>query len=181
VQAAIGKALEQIVGEFKQLRPVNGWMYASTAGVYGTEYLLRATIAYYGLGANRTQDAIYPTSEADAAGQPYEGTHAYVVHFDKGQLPPVKGFWSLTMYDAGFFFVDNPLNRYNVSSRDKFKVNPDGSIDIYIQKDNPGPDKEANWLPAPAGRFVLMFRFYWPEEPIVNGTWKPPAVRRVAQ
>jgi hypothetical protein len=181
VQAATPAALEQIVAELKSLKPVNGWMYATTAGVYGTEYLLRATITYFGLGANRTQDAIYPTSEQDAEGRPYEGTHSYVIHFPKGQFPPVKGFWSLTMYDADFYFVENPLNRYTVSSRSRFEANPDGSVDIYIQKDNPGPGKEANWLPAPPGRFVLMFRFYWPEDAIANGTWTPPPVKRVTQ
>jgi hypothetical protein len=77
-------------------------------------------------------------------------------------------------------FVDNPLNRYNLSSRSNLKPNPDGSVDLYIQKDSPGPDKEANWLPTPPGRFALMFRFYWPDDSIARGTWKPPVVRKVA-
>ncbi len=84
------------------------------------------------------------------------------MHFDKGQLPPARGFWSLTMYNGDYFFVDNPLNRYTLSARDKFVENPDGSTDIYIQADSPGPDKEANWLPAPKDRFSLMLRLYWP-------------------
>jgi hypothetical protein len=110
--------------------------------------------------------------------QPYNGTNKYVIHFDKGQMPPVKGFWSLTLYDDQFFFVPNSLNRYNLSQRDKFTENPDGSTDLYIQHESPGQDKASNWLPAPEGKFALMLRFYWPEESIINGTWKPPAVKR---
>jgi hypothetical protein len=157
----------------------NGWLFSTKTGLYGTEYVQRAFITAIGLGANRPQDAIYPTSEADAAGQPYTGGSKYVLHFDKGQMPPAHAFWSLTMYNGAFFFVDNPLNRYTLSSRNKFNENSDGSVDLYLQHDNPGPDKEANWLPAPTGRFIPMFRLYWPQETppsIIDGTWKIPAV-----
>ena len=85
------------------------------------------------------------------------------------------------MYDADFFFVDNPLNRYTLSQRNKLVTNPDGSTDLYLQHENPGGQKEANWLPAPSDKFVLMLRLYWPktESPsILNGTWKPPAVQK---
>jgi hypothetical protein len=180
IQGVPKPAFEKIMAAFKDMHPVNGWMYATTVGVYGTEYLTRALVTAVGLGANRPQDAIYPTSEADADGKPYEGANKYVMHFAKGQMPPVKGFWSLTMYNAEYFFVDNPLNRYTLSSRSKFNLNADGSVDLYLQKDNPGPEKESNWLPAPAGKFVLMFRFYWPEETIINGTWQPPVVQKSA-
>ena len=98
----------------------------------------------------------------DADGKPYDGAHKYVMHFAKGQMPPAKGFWSLTMYNAEYFFVANPLNRYTLSSRNKFKHNQDGSVDLYLQNESPGKDKEANWLPAPKGKFVLMLRLYWP-------------------
>jgi hypothetical protein len=158
---------------------INGWLFSTRTGVYGTDYLQRAFITAIGLGANRPQDAIYPTSEADADGKPYVGASKYVLHFEKGQMPPAKGFWSLTMYNAEFFFVDNPLNRYTLSTRNKFKENADGSVDLYLQNANPGADKEANWLPAPAGRFILMLRLYWPQEnppSILDGTWKIPAV-----
>jgi hypothetical protein len=161
---------------------VNGWGVLLKAGVYGTDYLDRAFIAAFGLGANRPEDAIYPTSITTADGKPYDGTNKYVMHFDKGKLPPVRGFWSLTMYDAQFFFVENPLNRYNLSQRNKLKSNQDGSVDLYLQASNPGPDKESNWLPAPEGKFVLMLRLYWPNEmapSILNGTWKPPAVQQM--
>ena len=179
IQGVPKPAFEKIMAAFKGMHPVNGWMYATTAGVYGTEYLMRALVTAIGLGANRPQDAIYPTSEVDAEGKPYEGANKYVIHFAKGQMPPVKGFWSLTMYDAEFFFVANPLNRYTLSERNKLTANADGSVDLLLQKDSPGPEKESNWLPAPAGKFVLMFRFYWPEDAIINGTWQPPAVQRM--
>ena len=93
-------------------------------------------------------------------------------------MPPVKGFWSLTMYDEQFFFYPNPLNRYTLSGRNQLKFNEDGSLDLYIQHDNPGKDKEANWLPAPIGKFNLMFRFYWPEDSLIDGKWAPPAVTK---
>ena len=105
------------------------------------------------------------------------------MHFDKGELPPVDGFWSLTMYDEHYFFVANPLNRYTVSARNKFKTNADGSVDLYVQHESPGKDKEANWLPAPKDEFVLMMRLYWPKETppsIIDGTWKPPEVKQVS-
>jgi len=102
----------------------------------------------------------------------------------KGETPPVKGFWSLTMYNAEYFFVDNPLNRYTVSPRHALKYNADGSVDFYIQNESPGKDKESNWLPAPKGDLVLMMRLYWPQETnpsILNGTWQPPAAKMVAK
>ena len=89
-----------------------------------------------------------------------------MLHFPKGQMPPAKGFWSVTMYDADYFFVKNPIDRYNVSSRSDFKYNNDGSLDIYIQKDSPGKEKEANWLPAPAGKFVLKYTLDTKKNPV---------------
>jgi len=160
----------------------NAWVVTTRTGQYGTEYLQRATITAIGLGANRPQDAVYPTSEKDADGHVYTGIYCYVVHFDKGQEPPVKGFWSLTMYDDKYFFVPNPLNRFTLSQRSKFTANPDGSVDLYLQREDPGGDKQANWLPAPPGKFVPMMRLYWPSDAdpsILDGTWKPPAIRRV--
>jgi hypothetical protein len=176
-------AQDQIMGHFKDAgSDINGWTFSTKTGLYGTSYLQRAFITAIGLGANRPQDAVYPTSEVDADGKPFSGAHRYVMHFPKGQTPPADGFWSITMYDAEYFFVANPLNRYDVSPRNTFKVNDDGSLDIYIQNESPGKDKEANWLPAPKGKFILMMRLYWPRETnpsIIDGTWKPPAVKAV--
>jgi hypothetical protein len=170
-------AIEKIMAHFKNAGvDINGWTFSTKTGVYDADYLQRAFVTAIGLGANRPQDAIYPTSEKGADSKSYDGAHKYIIHFAKGQMPPVKGFWSLTMYDANFFFVPNELNRYTLSQRNDLKQNADGSIDLYMQKDSPRPDKQSNWLPAPEGKFVLMLRFYWPEESIINGTWKPPAV-----
>jgi hypothetical protein len=167
----------------KSVRSKNGWSYDSVTGIYGTDYLNRALVTAIGLGANRIQDAVYPTSLKDAEGRDYDGKNKYVVRFAKGQLPPVGGFWSLTMYDADYFFVENSINRYSISPRQNLKANPDGSVDLYIQKDSPGPDKENNWLPAPAGKFVLMLRMYWPNEKspsVINDSWTIPPVRKVS-
>jgi hypothetical protein len=175
-KAAFGK----IIGYFKDSgKQENGWNFFTKTGIYGTDYLDRAFITAVGLGANRPQDAVYPTSETAADGKPYSGANKYVMHFDKGQTPPVNGFWSLTMYNAEYFFVDNPLNRYTLSARNKLKKNSDGSVDLYVQNENPGKGKESNWLPAPSDKFVLMLRMYWPKESppsILDDTWKIPGV-----
>ena len=167
----------------KDIHDIDGWAFTTKTGIYGTDYLMRALITAIGLGANRPQDAVYPTSQKDGDGKAYDGANRYVMRFAKGQLPPVEGFWSVTMYDGGYFFVANPINRYSISARQDLKTNPDGSIDLYIQKDSPGADKEANWLPAPSGKFILMLRMYWPNETnpsIIDGTWTIPPVRKVS-
>lgn len=178
-------AQRKILGHFKTSgSDINGWIFTTKAGVYGADYLQRALITAIGLGANRPQDAVYPTSEIDAEGQPYSGSNKYVVHFPKGQTPPADAFWSITMYNGDYFFVDNPLNRYTISPRNELKYNADGSLDLYIQNESPGKSREANWLPAPQGKFVLMMRLYWPKgtaPSILDGTWKPPAVKLVAK
>lgn len=178
-------AQKKIMGHFKSAgSDINGWIFTTKAGVYGTHYVQRAFITAIGLGANRPQDAVYPTSEVDADGKPYSGANKYVVHFPRGQTPPVDAFWSITMYNSDYFFVDNPLNKYTVSPRNNLKYNADGSLDLYIQNESPGKDKEANWLPTPKGKFILMMRLYWPKESdpsIIDGTWKPPAVKVAAK
>jgi hypothetical protein len=175
-------AQEQIMGHFKAGgTDLNGWIFTTKAGVYGTDYLQRAFITAIGLGANRPQDALYPTSEVDAEGEPYSGANRYVMHFTKGQTPPVDAFWSITMYNADYFFVANRLNKYTVSPRNALEYDADGSLDIYIQNESPGKEKEANWLPSPKGKFILMMRMYWPREmapSIIDGTWNPPGVRK---
>ena len=114
-----------------------------------------------------------------SGGYEYDGNKKYVMDIDKGQFPPVNGFWSLTMYDTSYFFVPNQLNRYTPSARNKFNTNPDGSVDLYLQSDSPGKAREANRLPTPKAKFIPMFRLYWPKETqpsIIDGTWKPPAI-----
>ncbi len=182
LQSAVPVALERLTEASKQAgAPVNGWRIPSMKlGDYGTDYGTRAVVALIGLGANLPLDAVYPSAFVDADSQPLTGANRYVLRFEKGQEPPVRGFWSVTMYDPESFFVANALNRYALSSWMPFRRNADGSLDLYIQKDSPGKDKEANWLPAPEGPFNVTLRMYWPteQEPtVVNGSWKPPAIR----
>ncbi len=183
LKAVPKNAIGKIMGYFKDARKVkNGWVFSTKTGIYGTDYLDRALITAIGLGADRPQDAVYPTSETDADGKPYSGRNKYVMHFDKGQTPPVHGFWSLTMYDSRYFFAPNPLNRYTMSARNELEMNADGSVDLLLQHESPGKDKESNWLPAPADKFILMLRMYWPRETppsILDGTWTIPGVKQV--
>lgn len=163
------------------IKRINGWSYTVKAGVYGTDYLQRALVTAIGLGANRPQDAIYPTSLKPGLIEDYDGKHNYVIRFEKGKLPPVRGFWSLTMYDEQMFFVANPINRYSMSLRTNPVLEADGSLVIYVQNESPGKDREANWLPAPKGKFHLMLRLYWPDEnspSIIDGSWTIPAVEK---
>ncbi|MHC8293037.1 DUF1254 domain-containing protein [Pseudomonas sp. LB3P58] len=159
-------------------RVVNGWsMNTDTMGVYGNYYLKRAIVAQMGLGANLPEDAIYPLNIGDVEGKPLDGTNKYVLHFDKGEMPPVNAFWSITLYDPEGFQVGNALNRFAFSSWMPFKTNADGSLDIYFQHENPGKDLEANWLPAPKGGFNLTMRLYGPKPEVLNGKWSPPPVK----
>lgn len=173
-------ALNRILEKVKTMgEDVNGWHFSLQIGTYGTDYLQRAAVAVAGLGANLPQDAIYPMTGQDLEGNPLDGKNKYMVHFDRDQFPPVRAFWSLTLYNRQLFFVANPLNRYSIGPRNNLKVNPDGSVDLFIQHDSPGKDKESNWLPAPDDQFVLVFRFYWPEPEIIDGSWKVPPVKKV--
>lgn len=157
----------------------NGWSFPVKIGSYGTAYPERAAIARYGLGALTQEDAIYCQAGDDYEGRELTGSNRYILHFDTGALPPVRAFWSVTLYGPDGFFVSNPIDRYAIGDRDKLTFNKDGSLDIYIQHDTPGEDMVSNWLPAPAGSFNLSMRLYWPAPEAADGTWKPPAVRRV--
>jgi hypothetical protein len=181
-KVSYGRIMAHFMASDGDMTRENGWSFTTKAGVYGTNYIQRALITAIGLGANRPQDAIYPTSLKPDLIQDYSGEHKYTLVFPKGQLPPVKGFWSLTMYNEQMFFVDNPINRYSMSVRTNPKYSDDGSLTIYIQNESPGADLEANWLPAPKGKFHLMMRLYWPNESapsIIDGSWKVPAVTKV--
>jgi len=161
-------------------RVVNNWsVNTDTMGVYGNYYLKRAVIAQFGLGANLPEDAVYPVNLGDEAGKPLDGSGKYVLHFDKGAMPPAHAFWSVTLYDAEGYQVGNALNRFAVSSWMPFNYNGDGSLDLYFQHDSPGKDKEANWLPAPKGAFNLTMRLYAPKSEVLVGKWNPPPVTRV--
>jgi hypothetical protein len=163
----------------------NGWrILPVTVGNFGTSYQIRAIVALIALGANLSADAVYPTTYGDADGKPLNGANQYVLHFDKGKTPPVNAFWSVSMYGPDSFFVENPINRYAISSWMPLQQGSNGSLDIYIQKDSPGKDRESNWLPAPAGDFNLTLRMYWPKDKpisINDGSWVPPGVKGISR
>lgn len=186
VKAGLDRAVPAALNLMKEkvptlVRVVNGWsMNTDTMGVYGNYYLKRAIIAQAGLGANPPEDAIYPLCLFDADQQPLEGDKNYVLHFQKEEIPPVNAFWSLTMYDDQGFQVANTLNRFAIGDRDALKFNADGSLDIYIQHQSPGADKESNWLPSPpSGKLGLTMRLYAPQAPALDGRWNPPAIEKV--
>jgi hypothetical protein len=142
--------------------------------------LSRAAIAYVGLDSNTIEDAVYPTAIAHADGNPFSSDKRYLLHFDKDQIPPVRAFWSLTMYNEKQLFAANPIDRYAIGDRDKLAFNNDGSLDLYIQRDSPGKDKESNWLPAPVSDpFTMNMRLYWPKPEVLDGSWVPPRVKWV--
>jgi hypothetical protein len=185
VQAGLNRAVVDGLKLMVQKLPtlaqvVNGWqMNTDTMGVYGNYYLKRAIVAMVGLGANQPQDAIYPLNVVDADGQPMDGTHNYMLHFEKEQLPPVEAFWSITMYDAEGFQVANSLERFAIGDRDDLIYNADGSLDIYMQHASPGAGKTSNWLPSPAqGALGVTMRLYAPKAEALDGRWVPPAVKQ---
>ena len=156
----------------------------SAAANYGLTnfYILRAVAAHMGLYGNSGAEATYPTYLVDSDGAPLNASeNNYTLTFQKEELPPVKAFWSLTMYDGKTqLFIHNPLNRYllNSAMMDQFVKEKGGSIIFYIQKDSPGKDKEANWLPAPDGPFYMVIRLYGPEADTLEGKWMPPKVEK---
>ena len=102
------------------------------------------------------------------------------VTFAKGQVPPVQGFWSLTLYNDVHLFSPNALQRFSLGTKNpNLRFNADGSLTLYAGAQSPGADKEGNWLPAPSGTFSLFLRAYWPDKAILDGTWMPPAVEQM--
>ena len=155
----------------------NGWAYNLNAGKWGQDFNLRAAIAFRSLGQNTPEEALYMNTRKDADQQPLNGAKKYTITFKKGELPPVDGFWSITMYNSSDFFVENSINRNAIGNRtDGLKTAPDGSLTIYVQKDAPEANKESNWLPAPEGNFRMSMRLYVPKPEVLGGEWTPPAV-----
>ncbi|MBS1956397.1 MAG: DUF1254 domain-containing protein [Cyanobacteria bacterium SZAS-4] len=181
VEKGAADALKLMVSKLQTLgRPVNGWnMNTDSMGVYGNFYIKRAIVAMVGLGANQPEDAVYPLNIVDSDGNPLNGENKYVLHFEKADLPPVYAFWSVTMYDKDGFQAANSLNRFAISSWMNLTYNADGSLDLYLQNENPGAEKEANWLPAPKTQLGVTMRLYAPKDVALNGYWNPPAIRKV--
>jgi hypothetical protein len=160
-------------------RVENYWqMNTDTIGVYGNYYLKRAIVAMVGLGANEAVDAVYPLNIADAEGHPLDGDNDYTLRFTADELLPVDAFWSVTMYDAEGFQSANSINRFAIGDRDDLAFGEDGSLELYLQHDDPGAEKRSNWLPAPRGPLGVTMRLYAPAAPVVRGEWAPPAIRR---
>lgn len=160
-------------------REENGWQYFqhNHDEVEG-DYLRRAQIANFALGLAQPEDAIFPLTAVDAEGDHLNGAHRYLLRFEPDALPAAGALWSLALYDMDQLFVENPLDRYALGSRDDLQLGPDGSLEIVIQHDPPD-GSGTNWLPAPEGDFNLMLHMYWPSRRVLDGGWTIPPVRRV--
>lgn len=185
---AIAQGPTKVASDLKHLyltnAPTHGGYLVVSTGNYGTDYSLRAIVDKVGLGALRPDVAIYPLAQTNQLLQSLSGKNKYVLHIPAAKLPPVQagGFWSLTMYNQGGFFIANPLDRYALNDRSGLRKNADGSIDIYIQAKQPtNPAQRQNWLPAPTGAFHVIWRLYGPGNAgagILKGSgWKPPAIQ----
>jgi hypothetical protein len=184
------KAMEDTAQEMRRgfSRPAQlreGWNYPPMhLGNYGKDYPFRAVTALVGLAALEPAEAYYFGALMDKKGNLLSGENRYRLHFNKGQMPSVGAFWSISMYELTpekrSFFVENPIHRYAIGDRTKgLKYNQDGSLDILIQRHSPGRAMESNWLPAPAGLFRVSFRAYQPDQAILNGTYVIPGIQLI--
>jgi hypothetical protein len=158
----------------------NGWTAVADAAAFGTDYLNRTAVSKSSMYANTAAETQYQMRELESQGKPLDGRNRYTVTFPKGQIPPVKGFWSLTLYNDEKFFFANPLNRFSLGTKNKtLKYGADGSLTLYLSAKSPGAEHESNWLPAPAGPFSLLLRLYWPDPSVLEGKWIAPDVVQV--
>ena len=178
---AVREAQRKIAEGPIEMKGTNGWLNLLDLGKYGTDYDTRAAIAWLGLGALWAQDAVYPTAYHDADGKLLNGADKYVLHLDKNQIfPSHVGIWSISAY-SGNFYVRNAIDRYAIAPWMPLKFNADGSLDIYLQSDSPGSGKEPNWLPTPPkGPINVTIRVYWPEQSLLDGSFRIPPLRKVA-
>jgi len=159
---------------------VNGWRTNYKICPFIEDDLERAANNQYGPGAHIAEEALYFGGNADSEGAPLSGSSRYRVRFAPGQLPPVDAFWSLILYGSDFALVENSIHRYSVSDRTEgLKFAPDGSLEIAIQTE-PSTSPNANWLPAPAGRYSLILRTYQPRPEVLDQRWKPPVIEKLA-
>lgn len=158
---------------------VNDWGVFKHIGNYGKNYSLRAAFAYGGILDDHSDEALYPVTNLDSKGRLLDGNNKYTIHFDKDQVPPVKGYWSITLYSSEELFLSLPIEEHAIGSHDKLKFNKDGSLDIYIQNESPGDELEVNWLPAPKAEFTLILKYNEPEDSILKGNWNPPSIEKV--
>jgi hypothetical protein len=158
----------------------NGWLVPQAyVGRYGRNYLGRAVIARNLLGANTRAETVYPLGFTDSRGRPLRGRHRYTLRFERGRLPPVGAFWSLTMYDRDGYLYANPLDRYAIGDRTSgLRRGRDGSLTLFLQHRRPKGAARANWLPAPRGGFRVALRLYEPRRAVLSGAWRPPPLER---
>jgi len=156
----------------------HNWSTISNESAFGTDYFTRTAVAKSNILVNSPNETKYFYQDLDAGGARLNSANLYTVTFPKGAVPPVSGFWSLSIYNEHHFFVANPINRFSVGTKNKdLKLNPDGSLTIYVQAETPTDSvQRSNWLPAPAGDFSLYVRAYWPKAEILDGSWTPPPV-----
>jgi hypothetical protein len=174
----VDRALSRIL--YRSRRRHNGWgFWPANTGRFGVDYVDRAVVAAGALGANVPSEAIYPSADSDRRGRPLSGRDDYVVSFSAGELPPVRTFWSMTLYGRDLFLVPNELGRYTVGDRTEgLHYGPGRSLKIYVQHEAPRGRRRANWLPAPAGRFLLVIRLFEPRRAAIGGRWTPPRISR---
>jgi len=183
-QAAV-EADEELVAPLFQFRnyglPLPGnWITIDNGAAFGVDYFTRTAVAKSNIFVNQNGETKYFYQDLDSSGERLTGYERYAITFARGQLPPVKGFWSLTLYNEHHLFTPNELKRYSLGTKtNTLRYNADGSLTLYVQADPPAEDKRSNWLPAPESDFSLYLRAYWPQAPITNGTWTPPAVVRL--
>lgn len=158
----------------------NGWNRSKNNAEFGLDYFNRTGTAKSNMFDNRPSETQYFYTDYDSSGADLEGSGNYEITFAPGQDPPVNGFWSLTLYNDKHLFHPNDLNRYSLGTKNQnLKRNEDGSLTLYAGAKSPGADKESNWLPAPEGHFSLYIRAYWGKEGIIDGSWQPPAIKKV--
>lgn len=176
------QALAGVEREMEAGRVTSGDLFGTRDHLQGN-HLNRMLGAVWGIYGNSREEAIYPTYTVDADGRKLDAAASrYTVRFAPGQLPPVKAFWSLTLYEMpASYLYPNPINRYLLNSPmlPQFERDADGGLTFYVQSESPGADKEANWLPAPKGPFKIVMRLYGPKPEAVNGTWKLPPLQAV--
>jgi hypothetical protein len=180
------KMLNEIIKSGDLGTRINGWSIPpkdfGRAGL-ASDYLLRGSLQCLGgIIANDPPEAMYLNTAFDAKGDALAGSKRYLMRFQPGQLPDVKAFWSITMYDPTYNLVANPINRYSIGNRTPgLKADPDGGLTIQIQGTSPGPDQESNWLPSPTtGPFLMVLRTYIPSQAIIDRTWHPPGIEAVS-
>jgi hypothetical protein len=160
----------------------NGWRYNVAGGRAGYDFALRAALAKYMVGGQLATEVLYPNTRVDDKGEPFSGERRYTLHFAADQIPPVATFWNLSLYGDDMLFVENDLGRYSIgSTTDGLTTAEDGSITLFIQRDKPEGAAAANWLPAPTGSFNLTMRLYGPLTPILDGSYRLPAMQRVGE